>query len=155
MSYTTVANRFTLDTNILIYAIDSSQGNKHKLAGRLLLQAAIMRQPLMLQSLNEFAAVVTRKRLMAASQLVKIIQYHEKSFQIMASQTEDLFAAVRAQQAHNLSFFDALLWATSKRAGCQILLTEDFQDGRSLEGVQFVNPFKMTPRDLKSLIAGI
>jgi predicted nucleic acid-binding protein len=102
-----------------------------------------------------FAAVVTRKRLMAASQLVKILQYHEKSFQIMASQTEDLFAAVRAQQAHNLSFFDALLWATSKRAGCQILLTEDFQDGRSLEGVQFVNPFKMTPRDLKSLIAGI
>ncbi|WP_051978572.1 PIN domain-containing protein [Edaphobacter aggregans] len=150
-----MADKFTLDTNILIYAIDSSQGNKHTLAGKLLVRAAIMRQPLMLQSLNEFAAVVTRKRLMAASQLVKILQYHEKSFPIVSPLTEDLFAAVRAQQSHNLSFFDALLWATAKRAGCHVLLTEDFQDGRSLEGVDFINPFKMTLRELKSLIANI
>ena len=155
MSYTAVANNFTVDTNVLIYAIDSSQGSKHKLATKLLLRAAIMRQPLMLQSLNEFAAVVTRKRLVSASQVVKILRFHEKSFDIIPPNSEDLFAAVHAQQAHNLSFFDALLWATSKRAGCRLLLTEDFQDGRSLEGVHFVNPFKLSLRELKALIARI
>jgi predicted nucleic acid-binding protein len=155
MSYTTVADKFTLDTNILIYAIDSSEGSKHKLASKLLLRAAMMRQPLMLQSLNEFAAVVARKRLISASQIVKILRFHEKSFNIIPPNSEDLFAAVHAQQTHNLPFFDALLWATSKRAGCQVMLTEDFQDGRSLDGVHFINPFRLSLRNLKALIANI
>ena len=40
-----------------------------------------------------------------------------------------------------LSFWDAMLWATARRAGCSVLLSEDFQDGRRLDGVLFVDPF--------------
>jgi predicted nucleic acid-binding protein len=40
-----------------------------------------------------------------------------------------------------MSFWDALLWATADRIGVRHLLTEDFQDGRMLGGVTFVNPF--------------
>ncbi|WP_404325563.1 hypothetical protein [Aerophototrophica crusticola] len=40
-----------------------------------------------------------------------------------------------------MSIFDAQVWATVRRAGCTHLLTEDFQDGRSLGGITFVNPF--------------
>lgn len=109
----------------------------------------------MLQSLSEFSAVVTRKRLVAASQVARILRFHEKSFDIIPASTEDLFAAVHAQQTHNLSYFDALMWATAKRAGCQVLLTEDFQDGRSLEGVHFLNPFKLSLRKVKARIAEI
>ena len=148
----TVADRFTLDTNILIYAIDSSEGNKHTLASRLLLRAATMRQPLMLQSLNEFSSVVLRKRLIPASQIARILQYHERSFQVVPSSMEDLYVAVHAQQNHNLAFFDALLWATAKRSGCQVLFTEDFQDGRVLDGVRFINPFKLRLAALKAMI---
>lgn len=154
-SYTTVADRYTLDTNILIYAVDSSQGTKHKLAAKLLLHAASEQQPLMLQSLHEFAAVILRKRMIAASQLTTLLRYHERSFEIVPPQSDDLFAAIKAQQNHNLSFFDALLWASAKRSGCQLLLSEDFQDGRSLEGVQFINPFKMNFRELKALLTTI
>jgi predicted nucleic acid-binding protein len=150
-----VADKFTLDTNILIYAIDSSEGSKHKLASKLLLHAAVMRQPLMLQTLNELAAVATRKRLIPAQQIAKILRVHEQSFQIVPSSTDDLFAAVQAQQTHNLPFFDALLWATAKRSGCRVLLTEDFQDGRVLDGVHFINPFKFRLSALKTLIASI
>jgi len=155
MSYITVADRYTLDTNILIYAIDSSQGAKHKLASKLLLRAAVERQPLMLQCLNEFAAVTIRKKLIAASQLETILRYHERSFDVVAPETEDLFAAIRAQQKHNLSFFDALLWASAKRSGCRIVFSEDFQNGRTLEGVQFINPFSMNLREIKALTKGI
>jgi len=42
-----------------------------------------------------------------------------------------------------LPFWDALLWATAKAAGVSVVLSEDFQDGRELEGVQFRNPFSM------------
>jgi predicted nucleic acid-binding protein len=34
-----------------------------------------------------------------------------------------------------------MLWATARRAGCRLIVTEDFQDGRELGGVRFVNPF--------------
>jgi predicted nucleic acid-binding protein len=35
-----------------------------------------------------------------------------------------------------------MLWATADRVGVRYLLTEDFQDGRVLGGVTFVNPFE-------------
>jgi predicted nucleic acid-binding protein len=49
-------------------------------------------------------------------------------------------------------FFDAMLWATVKAAGCRVLLTEDLQDGRGLEGVRFVNPFDPANNSLVDLV---
>lgn len=43
---------------------------------------------------------------------------------------------------HHLSFWDAMLWATARQAGCVALLTEDQQHGRSLGGVRFIDPFR-------------
>jgi len=34
-----------------------------------------------------------------------------------------------------------MLWAFAQRAGVKYLLTDDFQDGFTLRGVTFVNPF--------------
>jgi predicted nucleic acid-binding protein len=42
---------------------------------------------------------------------------------------------------HRLSFWDAMMWATAKHAGCSLLLSEDGDDGRLLGGVTLVNPF--------------
>ncbi len=60
---------------------------------------------------------------------------------VMPSSQEDLVEAMTAHQTHNIPFFDALMWATAKRAGCTTLITEDFQTSRELGGVNFVNPF--------------
>jgi predicted nucleic acid-binding protein len=34
-----------------------------------------------------------------------------------------------------------MLWATARRIGVRVLVSEDFQDGRILDGVRFVDPF--------------
>jgi predicted nucleic acid-binding protein len=149
----TAVSRVTLDTNILIYAIDSSEGDKHVLAGKILLRAAIAKQPLMLQSLNEFANVVRRKRLMSLTTLKKVLGFHQDSFQIEPPAVEDLTEALQAQEDHNLPLWDALFWATARRTGCSVIFSEDFQDGRELGGVRFVNPFKLTRRELQDLIS--
>ena len=49
--------------------------------------------------------------------------------------------ALAAVGDHGRSFWDAMLWATAARAGVAAILSEDFQDGRVLGGVRFVNPF--------------
>jgi predicted nucleic acid-binding protein len=58
---------------------------------------------------------------------------------------------MRAVGRHRLSFWDAMLWATAKRAGCRVLFTEDLQDGRRLEGVLFVDPFASENQKLVDL----
>jgi predicted nucleic acid-binding protein len=35
-----------------------------------------------------------------------------------------------------------MLWASAQRAGVRHLLTEDMQDGFTLQGVTFIDPFK-------------
>ena len=144
--------KITLDTNILIYAIDSSQGDKHLLAGKILLRAAISRQPLMLQSLNEFAAVVRKKKLMPVGTLKKIIEYHRSAFVLEPPSVEDLLDAIQANEDHHVPIWDALLWATARRTSCKIIFSEDFQDGRELGGVQFINPFKLSRRELHAFL---
>ena len=42
---------------------------------------------------------------------------------------------------HGLSFWDALIWSAAVECSVGIIYSEDFQDGRELEGVRFVNPF--------------
>jgi predicted nucleic acid-binding protein len=57
------------------------------------------------------------------------------------STAADLGAAMWAVGEHRLAFRDAMLWATARRTGVRILISEDFQDGRILDGVRFVGPF--------------
>ncbi len=53
----------------------------------------------------------------------------------------DLSSAMRGVREHGLSFWDALLWATVRRVGVDLLISEDFQDRRTIEGVRILNPF--------------
>ena len=146
-----MAAKFTLDTNVLIYAVDSSEGAKHSLAAAILLRAARSKQPLMLQSLNEFSNVVRRKNLMSLEMLNRVLTDHRNAFSLQPSSIEDLLEALRANEEHNLPLWDALFWATARRSGCRLILSEDFQDGRELGGVHFVNPFRVPRRELLQL----
>lgn len=60
---------------------------------------------------------------------------------IQAADQSDPLAALDAVDTYRLAFWDALLWASAKRAGVRYLLTEDFQDGYVLQGVSFINLF--------------
>ena len=66
------------------------------------------------------------------------------TFSVEAASADDLEDALRATEEHGVSLRGALLWATARRTGCRTLLSEDFQDGRELGGVRFVNPFRLT-----------
>jgi predicted nucleic acid-binding protein len=53
-----------------------------------------------------------------------------------------LVEAIRGVKVHLLSFWDAMIWATAKQAKMEKIYTEDFQHGRIVEGVSFINPFR-------------
>ena len=72
-------------------------------------------------------------------------------FMVEAAMPEDLDRAMWATRHHHFAFWDAMLWATARRAGCRLLISEDGHAGRSLEGVTFVNPVKTSHAKLLDL----
>jgi predicted nucleic acid-binding protein len=88
---------------------------------------------------------------MPATEAFRWVEYHQRLFPIVAAGESDLVAAMRAVEDHRLSFWDAMLWATAKRAGCRLLFSEDLQDGRRLDDVLFINPFDLANRKLVDL----
>jgi len=49
--------------------------------------------------------------------------------------------AIDLHRLHRLSFWDALVIHMARRAGCRIILSEVMQTGRTVEGINIVNPF--------------
>lgn len=134
--------RLTLDSNILIYAQDKSAGSRHLQAMAIVGRATAGDCILTLQSLAETFRVSVAKLAMSAVEARGALAVWRRAFPIHAASLETLDAAMDAVHAHNLSFWDAMLWAAAREAGCEAILTEDFQDGRMLGGVRFVDPFK-------------
>jgi hypothetical protein len=60
---------------------------------------------------------------------------------VVGAVLDHLDEAMRGHASHGLQLWDAMLSATAERAGCRLVLTENFQDGRSLERVLFADPF--------------
>lgn len=82
-----------------------------------------------------------RKKLAAPDAAYAYVDAFSAEFPTIGALTEDVRLALQAHRDHGLSIWDAMIWAVSRRAGASLLLSEDFQDGRVLKGVRFVNPF--------------
>jgi predicted nucleic acid-binding protein len=132
----------SFDTNILVYAADRLAGERHRRAFELL-QRAMRRQICLqpLQSFTEFFHVVTRKSGVDPAAATTLIDSWIGAVTVEAAEVADLTSAMRAVREYRLAFWDAMLWATVRRAGVLLMISEDFQDGRLLEGVRFANPF--------------
>ena len=135
------SERFTLDTNLLVYAIDSAAGIKHQLS-REIVQHAVRRDCwLTLQAVSEFYAAVTRKGIVppvdAAAQATDWLDL----FPCAAASGSAVRTAIADAAAGRASYWDALLLASAGEAGCVAILTEDLADGAQLGGVRIHNPF--------------
>jgi predicted nucleic acid-binding protein len=134
--------RLAFDTNLLVYAVDPSEGDRHVTASLLIERALHKRRGvLILQTLAEFHSVTTGQLKVRPEDMLRFVDRLRAVLAVHAADERDFDRATRADR-HGLSFWDALLWATADRIGARYLLSEDFQDGRVLGGVTFVDPFK-------------
>jgi predicted nucleic acid-binding protein len=133
----------SFDTNVLVYATVSGSNVKAVRARDLIGRAMRGGESiLLLQTLAEFANVAIRKAGIAVQDVRVMIDAWRAVLPIQTADDGDLTAALEAVRAHQLAFWDAMLWASAQRAGVECLLTEDLQDGFVLNRVRFVNPFK-------------
>lgn len=138
------APRYLLDTNVLVYLHDGRDREKQARA------AAILRRvgegpiaALPAQALSELASVALRKLRppMAPAILYGQVEALAQAFPVLPLTPAVVLEAVRGVRDHQLSYFDAQIWAVAKLGQIGTLLSEDFSDGSTLEGVSFLNPF--------------
>jgi predicted nucleic acid-binding protein len=137
----TDSSRLTFDTNVLIYAAVADASPRHQIARHLLARAGGANCVLVLQSLAEFVWVSTRKARISTAVASRAVEAWLEIFPVAYAVPGTLRRALAAVAGHRLSFWDAMLWAVAEEAGCRYLLSEDFQSGRTLGNVTFVNPF--------------
>ena len=133
--------RFTLDSNILVYAVNHAAGAKHEASQRIIVTAARHDCVLTLQAVSEFYWVVTRKRLVQSALAAERANDFLTAFRCISASESSIRAALPHAVARRAAYWDALLITTAAEAGCNLLLTEDMHDGLFLNGVHIHHPF--------------
>lgn len=135
-------DRICLDTNILVYAIDKDAGHKQEQAIELIEQCVLAHEcVLTLQSLAEFYSAVTRKGKVSTDEAKKQVSDWQLLFPTVLPSIHSVNYAMNAVEEHSISFWDAMLWSVARENAVNKIYSEDFQPGRVLQGVEFINPF--------------
>jgi predicted nucleic acid-binding protein len=104
----TTGERFTLDANVLVYAVDTKAGERHRLACEILDDSAAAGTcVLTLQALAEFFSVATRKGRMPIAQAIGQVRDLQAVFPVAAATPATLNDAVTALSKHGIAFWDA------------------------------------------------
>jgi predicted nucleic acid-binding protein len=134
--------RSFFDTNVLIYADDKAAPAKQRRALDLVAEHRRAGTGVVsLQVLQEYFVTITRKLRVdhrIARRKVELLT----EFDVAATDVTDILSAIDLHFLHGFSFWDALVMRSAKQAGCSVLLTEDMQETREIDGVRIVNPFR-------------
>lgn len=135
-----------LDTNIFIYAIDTSPKEKRKreIAKELVREHIINESGVIsIQVLQEFYQVSTQKikRPLSTEEALEFMQYIS-IFQTVRPDYYMIVSAVHLHKNKKLSFWDAMILQSAITASCSQVLSEDLQDGFRINQTVLKNPFK-------------
>lgn len=136
-----------VDTNVLVYARDTSEPGKQPAAQAWmehLWNSETGRTST--QVLNEYYVTVTRKLSpgldrAAARNDIRDLQAWRPS--VIDHHT--VTTAWDLEDRYSLSWWDSLIVASAMELGCGRLLTEDLQDGQQFDQLEVTNPFRHAP----------
>jgi len=140
-------SEYLIDTNILVYGHDprdpEKQGRSYSVLDRLIRGGSAV---LSVQCLTEFYRTV-RWRIpdpLSAEEASLEVDRFAHNCRVLPLTATAALDGMRACEQYSMSFWDSLIWAVAKEGGVPYLLSEDFDDGAVVEGVEFVNPFTPT-----------
>jgi predicted nucleic acid-binding protein len=133
-----------LDTNVLVYAHDRGEPAKGPAASALLTRMLAAGKPLLsVQVLSEFYWTVTRKISIPLTHDEAVAEVNRlNALTALLPMTWDLLeSALGFVSVYSFALWDAQIFAAARMSGAEVLLSEDFQHRRTIEGVTFLNPF--------------
>jgi predicted nucleic acid-binding protein len=139
-----MATRTFFDTNVLVYLFDADSPAKQSRA-QAVLSDTLQEGEVVIstQVLQEFFVTVTRKlaRPLPAAEAETALR-RLMELPVIQVDPEMILAAASTSRRDRISFWDALILAAASAAGCDQVLSEDLQHGRSFDNVRVVNPLR-------------
>ncbi len=132
-----------LDTNILVYAIETGGPNP----GKSVAAMALARRNdvcLSTQVLGEFYCAVTsarRRQPLLHEEAVAWVQLW-KRHDVRPITVPQVDLALELSERFQLGYYEALILAAARLAGCRVVCSEDLSSGQNYDGVTVENPFK-------------
>ena len=132
-----------VDTNVLLYAYDTSAGRKHERAADLVAALGRTRSGVIsVQLLQEFYVNVTRKVVVplapadARERLRVLVRWP-----LYSPLPDDVVSASEIAEPAQLSFWDAMVVHSAAQMGCDLLWSEDLSSGQRIRTVTVADPF--------------
>lgn len=137
-----MTDRVFVDSNVWVYAVDEDEPVKRAQARALLSPTGPDTLVTSAQVLGEFYTTVTHKLARpVAAEIAAGMVGRMARLPIVPIDADRVQEAVAGSRSWQLSYWDALIIAAARSAGCDRLLTEDLAEGASYGGVRVENPF--------------
>jgi predicted nucleic acid-binding protein len=137
-----MADKYFVDTNILIYAHDRAAGIKHERARQLIEGLWTSGHGVLsTQVLQELCVHLRRKvaRPLAGDEIRRLIHDY-MSWEIVVNPPEAVIQAIEIEVRYKTTFWDALILQAAERSGAAILYSEDLAAKQSYGTVRVINP---------------
>jgi predicted nucleic acid-binding protein len=130
-----------VDSNIFVYMHDITAGSKRSSAIRLVDRlwttgggcASV-------QVLQEFFVVSSSKLTLPAEKCRAQVE-RLAVWRVHSPDSRDVVAAIEIHRRQRVSFWDAMIVRSAESLGCEVIWSEDLNDGQVIEGIEIRNPF--------------
>jgi len=131
------AAKVFFDTNILLYLLSEDVAKADR-AEALLAAGGVIS----VQVLNEFASVASRKLRLFWPEIHEVLDTVRRLCRVEPLLLATHERALEISERYGFSIYDALIVASALSAKCEVLLTEDLQDGQRIDDRLVIrNPF--------------
>jgi len=134
--------RIALDTNVLVYAEGVSTEERQTAARALIAALAEHELVLPVQAAGELFNVLVRKDGRTPAEARAMVRAWTDALEVVGTGSKTFEAATDLADRRRLQIWDAVILAAAVEATCDLLLSEDLQDGFVWRGVTVANPFK-------------
>jgi predicted nucleic acid-binding protein len=134
-----------IDTNIWVYANLDDDKKKH-IRARSLLDEELQEKRIIVstQILSEFYSAMTKNRIAHDEISKKIFEIAQNAY-VAPIGLADIEYALTLKEKYGYSWWDSLLLASSLEAECEMLYSEDMQNGQVIEKTLVIrNPLTLT-----------
>ena len=142
-----MSDRYFVDTNILMYAHDTSAGPKHERARAVVEELWRDRTGVVsTQVLQELSVNLRRKAgrpLDTKATRELVVDY--LTWQVVVNGGDSILEALDLETRYQISFWDALVLQAAQASGAAILYSEDLSHGQTYGSVRVINPLRASP----------
>ena len=139
-----MSGSFFLDTNIFVYSFDAGSPKKAARATALIAQVIRNRTGAVSYQIVQKFFNIALRRFVQPMNVPEAEQYLSATFRPLLAihSSQSLYGeALRLGMRFQLAWYDSLIVASALKGECDVLYSEDFQQGQRFGKLQISNPF--------------